>query len=529
MTSWDPVASSEGLRFAADSAGPSLGRILVVDDEPDHISTLEDFLGSKGYDVAGACSGDEALALAEPGGFDMAFVDIRMPGMNGIELVSKLKSNYPRLPVVMMTAYSTVDSAVEAFRTGATDFLSKPLKLTDVESMVDKFVRNRIAAPGVDGLFSVLTNKPDDYGAGVATTINQIKDLSELREACQAAGDRSALYEHLARAASSMIPSGMAVVSVLDSDSGRWTVGASEGLESYDFNERSKAGPKRSNSPSAVPQALRGLIDDQFNHVMKLHQPVSNRELSTVPLRIRARVYGALHLFHLDRHRPMSALEMSPLEALANEVSLNLENVLLYDKIYENLVKTFRTLVDMMESKDPYIKDHSKGVCELSSSVAAQMGCSAEEVDMLNFACYFHDVGKVAIRDHILLKNGPLSDKDFETMKSHTIIGEKLLEPLDLLDIEKTVIRHHHERIDGSGYPDGLTGEETSLFARIVSASDVYDAMISHRCYRPAYPPGEVLQFLRSQAGKKFDTQVVEALDAVVEEQPHKGTHQGTT
>jgi HD-GYP domain-containing protein (c-di-GMP phosphodiesterase class II) len=114
-------------------------------------------------------------------------------------------------------------------------------------------------------------------------------------------------------------------------------------------------------------------------------------------------------------------------------------------------------------------------------------------------------------------------------MKSHTIIGEKLLEPLDLLDIEKTVIRHHHERIDGSGYPDGLTGEETSLFARIVSASDVYDAMISHRCYRPAYPPGEVLQFLRSQAGKKFDTQVVEALDAVVEEQPHKGTHQGTT
>lgn len=509
---------------------PRLGRILVVDDEPEHINVLGDFLSRKGYEVAGAYSGEEALEIVEPCNFDLAFVDLRMPGMSGIELVSELKQGSPGLPVVMMTAYSTVECAVEAFRTGATDFLAKPLKLAEIESMVEKLVRKRVPNPGVDSLLSVLSDHADDFGIDFTETMNQLRDLKDLREACQTTGDSNSLYEHLAKAASGMISSGMAVVSVLDSDTGTWTVGSANGFEQSNLpklNVVEGIDGLCSDSHSQIPQAIKRLVDDHFKSVMEFHQPVSTQEMSTVPLRIKSRAFGALHLLHFDRKRPMSAMEMSPFEALANEVSLYLENVLLYDKIYENLVKTFRTMVDMMESKDPYIKDHSNGVCSLASSIASQMGCSQEEVDMLNFACYFHDVGKVAIRDHILLKSGPLSDKDFEIMKSHTIIGEKLLEPLDLLDIEKTVIRHHHERIDGSGYPDGLRGDEISLFARVVAVADVYDAMVSHRCYRPAYPPEEVLKFLRSQAGKKFDALAVEALESVILTQPHKASHQG--
>jgi response regulator RpfG family c-di-GMP phosphodiesterase len=508
---------------------PRLGRILVVDDEQESINVLGDFLSHKGYEVAGALSGEEALEIVEPGGFDLAFVDICMPGMSGIELVSELKQESPGLPVVMMTAYSTVECAVEAFRTGATDFLAKPLKLTDIDSIVEKLVQKRVSSPGVDSLLTVLSEQANDFGIDFTETMSQLRDLTELREACQSTGDTGALYEHLANAASRMISSGLAVVSVLDADSGSWAVGAAKGFERSNFlglNTFEGLGP---DFRSQIPPAIRQLIDSHFGSVMELHKPVSTLEMSTIPLRIKSGVFGALHLMHFDRQRPMSAMEMSPFEALANEVSLYLENVLLYDKIYENLVKTFKTMVDMMESKDPYIKDHSKGVCLLSSSIATEMGYSQEEVDMLNFACYFHDVGKVAIRDHILLKSGPLSDNDFEIMKSHTIIGEKLLEPLDLLDMEKTVIRHHHERLDGSGYPDGIRGDEISQFARIVAVADVYDAMVSHRCYRPAYHPEEVLKFLRSEAGKRFDARAVEALESVVLKQPHKGSRQDVT
>jgi putative nucleotidyltransferase with HDIG domain len=507
---------------------PRIGRILVVDDEPEHVCVLGEFLNHKGYEVSGAYSGEEALKLIEPNSFDLAFVDIRMPGMSGIELVSRIRHGSPALPIVIITAYSTVDSAVEAFRTGATDFLAKPLRLSDIESMLDKLVRKGVSNPGLESLITVLASQENGLDSEFARTMTQLKDLTSLWDSCQSTDDSNALYQHLANVASEMVTSGLVLVSVYDSDLGTWAVKAAEGFDRLNLPSGNAGENETSDLEPAIPPAARAIIDDHFIHVMKFHRPMSTTEMSTIPLRIRSQVFGALHLFHFGRQRPLSAVEMGPFEALANEVSLHLENALLYEKIYENLVKTFRTMVDMMESKDPYIKDHSKGVCQLACSIASEMGCSPEEVDMLNFACYFHDVGKVAIRDHILMNTGPLNEEDFETMKSHTIVGEKLLEPLDLLDIEKTVIRHHHERLDGSGYPDGLRGDEISLFARIVAVADVYDAMISHRCYRPAYPPQEVLEYLKSEAGSKFDAPAVEALGVVVQCQPHSGSHQSS-
>lgn len=507
--------------YVGISPPPIIGRILVVDDELEFISIFKRFLVKRGYEVLGAGSADEALELMEPHGFDLAFVDIQLPGMSGLELVSEIKRFAPSLPVVIVTAHSSVEYAVDALRLGASDFLSKPLKLDEVGSLVEKLILKRVSNYGMDIILETLSEQAEGYET-LLLTGDRLTDLAAMRETYRSNADSNALYAYLASAASEMSPTGQVVVSVLNSESGAWTIKEAKGFAGMGPQVHAPPGTKNTEGETHIPPQVRAMLNSHLTSLVKHKRPLSTKDLTTVPMRIKGHVFGALHVFHFHRPRTMTAMEMGPYVALSEEASLCLENALLYEKIYENLVNSFRSMVDLVEYKDPYIKDHSKAVCLVASSIAREMGCSHEEVDALNFSCYFHDLGKVAIRDDIIQKKGPLSNEEYEVIKTHTIIGEKLLEPLSLFPMEMTVIRHHHERIDGSGYPDGLTGEETSLFARITAVADVYDAMTSDRSYRPAFPPEEVMAHLRSNAGKEFDPLVVEAFESVVRQNPQK-------
>jgi HD-GYP domain-containing protein (c-di-GMP phosphodiesterase class II) len=137
------------------------------------------------------------------------------------------------------------------------------------------------------------------------------------------------------------------------------------------------------------------------------------------------------------------------------------------------------------------------------------MGCSAEELNILNFAGPLHDIGKIGIRDDILLKPGRLSREEFEKIKEHPIIGANMLSQLGLWDQERRIIRCHHERFDGSGYPDGLRREEIPFLARILSLADAYDAMASDRAYRKRMEQGLILSNIEQGSGTQFDPRIV--------------------
>jgi putative nucleotidyltransferase with HDIG domain len=147
-----------------------------------------------------------------------------------------------------------------------------------------------------------------------------------------------------------------------------------------------------------------------------------------------------------------------------------------------------------------------------------QLGCTGEELDILNFAGHLHDIGKIGIRDDILLKPGRLTSEEFEKIKEHPVIGANILKQLGMWEKERQIIRCHHERFDGTGYPDGLKEEQIPLLARILSLADVYDAMASDRAYRKRMEEDIILKVIDEGAGTQFDPDVVAAFRIVYDQ-----------
>jgi putative nucleotidyltransferase with HDIG domain len=183
----------------------------------------------------------------------------------------------------------------------------------------------------------------------------------------------------------------------------------------------------------------------------------------------------------------------------------------LYENLYENLFATLYGFVNALEARDLYTRQHSSRVTEIALVLGRELGCSTEEMTVLNFAGPLHDIGKIGIRDEILLKPGRLSTDEFEKIKEHPTIGANMLNQLGLWDRERQIIRCHHERFDGSGYPDGLRQEEIPFLARILSVADAYDAMASDRAYRKRMEEALILRIIQEGSGTQFDPLIVTA------------------
>lgn len=187
-----------------------------------------------------------------------------------------------------------------------------------------------------------------------------------------------------------------------------------------------------------------------------------------------------------------------------NDELVNVENVIL-------------ALATAIEAKDPYTEGHIERVASYALSLGKELGLSLWEQQLLRRAAVLHDVGKIGVSESILVKPGPLTEEEFNHVKSHTIVGERICRPLkqDRLIIE--VVRHHHERYDGKGYPDRLAGEDIPIAARIMAVVDAYDALTSDRPYRGRLSKEEALQILKEEAGRQFDPKVAVAFISMVE------------
>jgi HD-GYP domain-containing protein (c-di-GMP phosphodiesterase class II) len=169
-------------------------------------------------------------------------------------------------------------------------------------------------------------------------------------------------------------------------------------------------------------------------------------------------------------------------------------------------------------TKDGYTTEHAAEVARLSRMVGLHLGFDKEGLEWLVDGALLHDLGKIGVADEILGKPGPLTEEEWVAVKRHPEVGARMIEPIEPLFGAVPVVRHHHERPDGTGYPDGLEGEEIPLAARIVAAADAYDVMVRGRPYRPKSSTAEALRELRREAGRQFDVRVVEALGRLLGE-----------
>jgi putative nucleotidyltransferase with HDIG domain len=184
------------------------------------------------------------------------------------------------------------------------------------------------------------------------------------------------------------------------------------------------------------------------------------------------------------------------------------------DESYDRLVRSF---VKAIEIKDLYTRGHSERVAELSVHVAEELGVPYDERRLTRYAALLHDVGKIGVPLCIINKPGPLDDDEFEAIKQHPSIGAEILHDIDFLAPAIDIVRYHHERLDGRGYPHGVGEAELSDIVRIVTAVDAFDAMTSTRSYRRALPVEDAIAELRRCAGAQFDPRMVEALARAVD------------
>lgn len=179
-------------------------------------------------------------------------------------------------------------------------------------------------------------------------------------------------------------------------------------------------------------------------------------------------------------------------------------------------VATLEALVNALEAKDPYLRGHSARVADFAAMVAGEMGLPDEQIEAIRTAGRLHDIGKIGIREEILNKQGPLTDEEFEHVKTHPVVGSDIIAPLTHLGRVIQYVRSHHERWDGRGYPDGLAGDAIPMGARIIGAVEIYDALTTSRPYQEKMVPELAVERLRDLIGTVVDPEVHRALQAVV-------------
>ena len=190
------------------------------------------------------------------------------------------------------------------------------------------------------------------------------------------------------------------------------------------------------------------------------------------------------------------------------------ESAVLQEILLSNYLEAIETLAVALEAKDSYTRGHSNMVTAYAVAIARKMGLEPSMIQAVEIGAMMHDIGKIGVPDDILKKPGNLTADEFEIVKRHPLIGEEILKPMQhpLFTIPRQIVRWHHERLDGSGYPDGLKGDEIPLAAKITFVADAYDAMTSERPYRTGMPVETAFKELRKHAGKQFEPEIVEVL-----------------
>jgi HD-GYP domain-containing protein (c-di-GMP phosphodiesterase class II) len=241
-----------------------------------------------------------------------------------------------------------------------------------------------------------------------------------------------------------------------------------------------------------------------------------SRSLVCVPIVYKEDILGVMCATDKRPSDTFTSSDVRLLGTVASQIAPAIENARLYRKLEDSSYATVRALVAGLEAKDPYLHGHALRVTSYALAIGAALGMQKRQLMTLERAGQLHDIGKLGISDVILNKPGRLTPSEFEAVKMHPVYGEDIIKHLDFLSDVRPVIRHHHERIDGAGYPDGKKGEEIELLARILSVADAFDAMTSPRPYRPAKDVSEAQKEITSLRAKQFDSAVADAFCGAV-------------
>ena len=475
-------------------------RILVVDDEAMIRDLCFHILSAEGYQVTTASNGMAALEELGRSAIDLMITDIKMPGMDGLELFEQVKAGTQDVVTIFITGHGTLDTAIESLMRGVDGFILKPFAEKELLGAVDRAINSsRLKKENI--------------------RLKALIPLFEISKLLVTEIDLAHLFKIITEVLVKEFSVDRVSLMLIDEASGTLLIRASHGLSSdVALKARRKEGEGVS---GLVLKHRKPLIISAGKHPDPEVMATINREnmpasSMSVPLIGKNKLFGVLNVSKFSG-APFSTSDLQIALILSSQVVTAMENASLYENLRENYFRTVQALVAAVEAKDPYTRWHSANVAKYAVSVARDMEMNSSQLEEIHIAAILHDMGKIGISELIISKPAGLNQEEFDIMKDHPAHGIRILEPIGFSPAIINAIYQHHERFDGKGYPQGLAGEEITLAARILNVADTIDAMVSERPYRSKISIRGVLLELEREAGGQFDPRVAESARRLIE------------
>jgi PAS domain S-box-containing protein/putative nucleotidyltransferase with HDIG domain len=436
--------------------------ILIVDDEPRIRTSLERLLRAAGYTADQATCGKEACGQISAKHYDLLLLDLMMPDMDGLQVMEYVQQHSPRTLVIILTGFASADSAVDCLKKGAYDYLKKPFETEELTRRVEHALdqkRLQIEEEELhlqrDYFQQLFENSPD-----AIVLLDSEDHILKVNRS----------FEKLFQYANAEIEM-RSLNDVIVPDTM--------------LNEAEQLSRKAQSMGSVQKETQRRRKDGSLVDVAILGYPIQHKDR-------QIGVYG-IYSDITQRKRSEEQLQRT------------------LEKLRKAMGATISAMASTVEVRDPYTAGHQQRVANLARAIAQTIGLGNEEVDGIRMAGAIHDLGKITVPAEILSKPGRITDIEFSLIKTHPLIAYEILKEIDFPWPVAQIVYQHHERLDGSGYPQGLAGDKIRLEAQILSVADAVEAIASHRPYRPALGLDKALEWIVEKRGIYYDARVVDA------------------
>lgn len=493
-------------------------KCLIVDDEEQNLYLLDTLLRGHGYETLTAENGEAALILARQTPPDLIISDIMMPVMDGFQFCRACKTDpiLKNIPFVFYTAQYTENQDEEfAMSLGADRFIVKPQEPEIfVQMMKDVLMRY----PSGEARPEAPLDRVAFLSAHDERVVNKLEEkMAEMARMNRALYESEQKYRLLAENVHD-------VLFVLDEDLRYKYVSPSvRFLRGYEPEEIVGVSASESMTASSWLSASKifaeemerdktGDRDARRSRTFELEMLCKGGDTVWVEVRVS--------LLRNDQNEPAGVLGVT--RDISERKKAEEELARSYAQLRSALVETVQAMASLVAKRDPYTAAHQRRVTDLSVRLAAEMDLSREQLDGIYLAAMIHDIGKISIPAEILTMSRKLRDLEFRLMQTHAQSGHDILKDISFPWPIARMIREHHERMDGSGYPFGLTGEGLLLESRILAVADVVEAMVSHRPYRPSLGLEAALEEISQNRGILYDSEVVDACMRLFQEKNYR-------
>ena len=458
--------------------------ILVVDDERFIRDILADFLSLEGYSVRTAADGSAAIEELRSSPYDLVITDLKMPKLGGLDLLKEISTSYPETLTIIMTGFGTVETAIDAMKQGAYDYILKPFKTEEMMHTVQRGLeKRRLAAENL-----------------------RLREALSLYKVTEAIAASLSLDEVISTATDSVIAEVHAdvVMTWLDDGKGGFfqrALGVAPHVE-HD-------GSGICIDPESVRERLRSGLPLVEHGTRALGYFTSTSEppvqsLLAAPLKARERLLGWIAAASLTHSKHFDEGQRKLLSIIASRAAASVENARLYEDLQATFQQTIQSLARTIDKMDRYTAGHSERVARYAVLLAQRLGLQSDDILIVRHSALMHDIGKIGCVLN-LNKPGRLTTQEYEVFKRHPVYGKDILDPIRFLQPVIPGVYSHHEYWNGRGYPQGLSGQNIPTVARIIAIADTYDAMTSDRAYRPALPHEATIDEIERCAGSQFD------------------------